>query len=114
LKDLRNTSHSFLHKDHPHHDEQQQHCKESPTLTELEECILMLLMALCLEHARICHVWYAVLQVSPQLVPFLERYFCMTVVPSPTEAAPAVANDAFSGNKSHNQSLLARSSTYGL
>jgi hypothetical protein len=53
--------------------------RESPTLTE--RTVLMLLMALFLEHARICHVWYAVLQVSPQLKAILERYFCMTVVP---------------------------------
>jgi hypothetical protein len=45
-----------------------------------EECILLLLTALCLEHARVCNVWYAVLQVPPKLAAFMQRYFRMSVV----------------------------------
>jgi hypothetical protein len=82
--------------------------KESPTLTELE-CILMLLMALCLEHARICHIWYAVLQVSPQLVPFLELLLHDGRSES-YRSSSSCRYDAFSG-RSQSRCLLAQKFT---
>jgi hypothetical protein len=114
LKDLLNTTHSFLRQHHQQqHQQHQEQSKEFTDLplTEREECILLLLTALCLEHARVNHVWYAVLQVSPQLVPFFQRYFCMTVVPSPAVAVSGDDNNS-SNNKVHDQAAASSDSQH--
>jgi len=41
----------------------------------------IVLTSLALEHARLCNIWYGMLEVERATVPFFTRYFRMTVVP---------------------------------